>query len=72
MSRACPRSGTPTEACSLGVKATIASARKALHEGEAAAAAALRPALVELMGSADAQEGMLSFIERRGAKFTGR
>jgi enoyl-CoA hydratase len=55
----------------LGVKATIASARRALHEGEPAAAAALRPSVVELMGSEDAREGMLSFIERRPANFTG-
>jgi enoyl-CoA hydratase len=59
-----------SEQAPLGVKATIVSARKALHVGEAAAA--LRPGVVELMGSADAQEGMLGFIERRPAKFTGR
>jgi enoyl-CoA hydratase len=61
-----------SEQAPLGVKATIVSARKALDEGEAAAAAAIRPGLVELMGTADAQEGMLSFMQRRPAKFTGR
>jgi enoyl-CoA hydratase len=60
------------EQAPLGVKATIASAREAIQEGEAAAGAALRPRVTELMSSADATEGMVSFVERRAAKFTGR
>lgn len=55
----------------LGIKATIASARLALEQGEETAGAALRPGVAELMSSSDAQEGMLSFIERREARFTG-
>ena len=54
----------------LGVRATIASARKALNEE--AAARALMPELLRLMGSEDAREGLMSFLERRAAKFTGR
>jgi enoyl-CoA hydratase len=56
----------------LGVKATIASAQQAMRDGEETAGAALRPSLVELMGTADAQEGMMSFAERREANFSGR
>jgi enoyl-CoA hydratase/carnithine racemase len=56
----------------LGVRATIASARKAQREGHAAAVAALRPEIVRLMKTEDAQEGLRSFLERRAGKFTGR
>ena len=54
----------------LGVMATIASARRALAEQEAARA--LIPALLEMMGSEDAREGLMSFLERRQAVFKGR
>ena len=54
----------------LGVRATLASARASLNE--AAAAAALMPEIVKLMGSDDAREGLMSFIERRTAKFSGK
>jgi enoyl-CoA hydratase/carnithine racemase len=54
----------------LGVQATIASARKALNEQ--AAAAALLPEILRLMSSEDAREGLMSFVERRSAKFTGK
>ena len=53
----------------LGVAATIASARKALVED--AAARALMPEIMRLMASDDAREGLMSFLERRNAKFTG-
>jgi len=53
----------------LGVRATIASARRALVEQ--AAAAELMPEILRLMQSADAREGMMSFLQRRDAKFTG-
>ena len=55
----------------LGVRATLASARLAEREGEAVAARALRGAIVELMGSRDAREGLQSFLERRAGSFTG-
>ena len=56
----------------LGVRATLASARLAVQEVEAVAAARLVPDLVELMRSEDAREGIQSFIERRPGNFTGR
>jgi enoyl-CoA hydratase len=54
----------------LGVRATIESARRALVEE--AAARALLPEVQRLMASADAREGLQSFLERRGAKFEGK
>jgi enoyl-CoA hydratase/carnithine racemase len=54
----------------LGVAATIASARKALVEQEAARA--LLPEIMRLMESEDAREGLMSFLERRAAKFSGK
>jgi enoyl-CoA hydratase/carnithine racemase len=56
----------------LGVKATLASAHRARLEGDAAAFARLEPDVVELFGTEDGREGMLSFVERREARFTGR
>jgi enoyl-CoA hydratase/carnithine racemase len=54
----------------LGVRATIASARKSLVEAEAARA--LMDQLKVLMASDDAREGLMSFLERRAARFTGK
>ena len=54
----------------LGVMATIASARKALVEE--AAARALLPEIMRLMQTDDAKEGLMSFLERRQARFTGK
>ncbi len=54
----------------LGVRATLESARRARNEE--AAARALLPEIVKLMKSDDSREGLMSFIERRAAKFTGR
>ena len=54
----------------LGVQATIASARQSL--AEEASARELLPALQKLLGSDDAREGFMSFLERRAAKFTGK
>ncbi|SDH64907.1 Enoyl-CoA hydratase/carnithine racemase [Pseudomonas benzenivorans] len=56
----------------LGVQATLASARQALREGEAAAAANLQPTVTRLMASADAQEGLRAMLERRPGDFQGR
>ncbi len=56
----------------LAVQATRASALTALEQGPEAAAAALLDQVRPLMTSADAAEGMLSFVERRKARFQGR
>ena len=56
----------------LGVRATLASSRLSVKEGEVAAAAALLPELRKLMMSEDAAEGLASFLERRQANFQGR
>jgi enoyl-CoA hydratase/carnithine racemase len=54
----------------LGVQATIASARKSLLEEPAASA--LAPEVLRLIASEDGVEGLMSFIDRRPAKFTGK
>ena len=56
----------------LGVYATLASARYALPEAEAAAGARLLPDLQPLMASDDMQEGLRAFVERRPGSFRGR
>ncbi len=59
-------------AAPLGVRATLASARLSVTDGERAAIERLRPGVQELFASADAAEGIQSFIERREARFQGR
>ncbi|ORA16475.1 enoyl-CoA hydratase [Mycobacterium asiaticum DSM 44297] len=59
-------------AAPLGVRATVASAHLAREQGQAAAAQRLAPVVKELFASADAAEGVQSFIERRAARFQGR
>jgi enoyl-CoA hydratase/carnithine racemase len=56
----------------LGVYATLASSRAALPADEAAAAARLLPDLEPIMKTADVQEGLRAFVERRPGKFQGR
>ena len=55
----------------LGVRATLASSRLAIDD-ERRAAEQLLPALIPIMQSEDAREGVASFLERRAARFTGR
>ena len=55
----------------LGVYATIASARMAQVD-EAAAGKRLLSDLAPLLASADMQEGLAAFVQRRPGKFTGR
>ncbi len=64
--------GIATRSAPLGVRATLESAQRALADGDSAAAARLTPDMVGLLQSADGTEGMMSFIERRPAKFVGR
>jgi enoyl-CoA hydratase/carnithine racemase len=56
----------------LGIRATLASARRARTEGERAAVARLLPDLMPIMKSDDAAEGIQSFIEKREARFKGK
>ena len=56
----------------LGVRATLASARQAVREGEGAAAAALHGRVKQLMASEDAAEGVRAMLERRPGNFQGR
>jgi enoyl-CoA hydratase/carnithine racemase len=56
----------------LAVRATIASARLAADEGPEAAIAVFRQVQAGLAASADAKEGVASFLEKRAARFTGQ
>ena len=56
----------------LGVYATLASSRAAIPAAETAAAARLMPDLAPIMKSADVQEGLRAFVERRAGRFSGR
>jgi enoyl-CoA hydratase len=59
-------------AAPLAVQATLASAHLARAQGDAAAIERLRPDVAALFATADAAEGVQSFIERRKAQFQGR
>jgi len=61
-----------TKSAPLGVKTTLASAHRARREGEAAAFGRLEPDMAELFETEDGREGLVSFIERREARFVGR
>jgi enoyl-CoA hydratase/carnithine racemase len=54
------------------VRATLANARVGRASGEAAARDHIKAALGSLLASEDAREGLMSFLERREARFTGR
>ncbi len=56
----------------LAVQATLANARAAIRDGDAAAEAALQPELVRLATTEDSRIGMESFFTRQPAKFVGR
>lgn len=61
-----------SQAAPLGVRTTLASAQRAIAEGDRAAAGRFTEDMVALMRTEDGAEGMMSFIERRPAKFVGR
>lgn len=56
----------------LGVQGTLANARLGRDEGPRAATTQLRSLLSTVIGSADAIEGVRSFVERRQGRFTGK
>lgn len=56
----------------LGVQGSLVNARIAAEEGTDAALADLLPRTRALFASADAREGMMSFLERREANFEGQ
>ena len=56
----------------LAVQATLANARLAVRDGDAAAEAALQAQLVRLAASEDATIGMTAFLQRTDAEFLGR
>ncbi len=56
----------------LAVQATLQSAWESVHEGERSAHQNLNATVRRLAGTADAAEGMASFVERRDAVFTGK
>lgn len=56
----------------LGIQATKAAALTFLTDGEDAALAEIPKIRERVLASADAMEGVMSFIERRPAAFTGR
>ena len=51
---------------------SLASAHRARTDGDAVASDALRPEVTRLFSTADAAEGVRSFVERRPARFQGR
>lgn len=55
----------------LGVRATLESAQRAQAEGDSGAVAQLGLQIRGLFGTADAAEGVQSFVERRDAHFQG-
>ena len=56
----------------LGIQVTKEAAAKYVEQGEAAAIAYIPTVRERVLNSADAREGIQSFIERRAAVFQGR
>ena len=56
----------------LAVQATLANAKRAIRDGDAAAETELQPALARLATTEDARIGMEAFLRRTEAEFVGR
>ena len=56
----------------LAVQEVLRNAHQSVTESEAAAIQSLMPALLKIMRTEDAAEGLQSFLERRAARFQGR
>ena len=56
----------------LGVYATLASAQETFEKGPEIALEGVQDTARKLMTTEDAREGLLSFVERRDAKFKGQ
>ncbi len=72
LDRALAIAGSIADAAPLAVQASLASSRQAIEGDPAQAAADLMAATRSLMQTEDAAEGLLSFLERRDARFMGR
>lgn len=72
LTRALELAGRIAAQAPLAVQATLANARTAVRDGDAAAESGLQPALARLAASADARIGMEAFLTRQPAEFTGR
>lgn len=59
-------------AAPLAVRGALETAHRAIDEGHDASVAKYTDDIAKLFGSEDAQEGVMSFLERRQAKFSGR
>ncbi len=72
LDRAVELAGRIAAQAPLAVRATLANARLAVREGDAAAEGRLPGELVRLATSEDARAGMEAFLARRPARFEGR
>jgi enoyl-CoA hydratase len=72
LSRAIQIAERVSQQAPLAVQATLASSRTAIRDGFHSASKGLLPTILGLMKTEDAQEGLMSFLERRQAQFKGR
>jgi len=71
LERAAAIAGVVAAQAPLGVQATLVNARLARAAAEHAAVEQLRETVPRVLGSADAAEGLRSFLERRAGDFRG-